>query len=81
MVDAPASIALEAVSPIFPEGVNSLIRMKVTDWIRPAVFDEVRIGVADRRAVKRVMDPTLWFVHVEPGRHDIEVANQEGGNV
>ena len=81
MVDAQARVALEGVPPVFPEGVDALLRMQLADGVGPALGEKVRIGFPDLRAEQRIVAPALRRINVEIRRHDIEIADQRGGKI
>src|SRR3954447_25698390 len=72
MINAQSGVAAEGISEVVPEGVDSLVRMKFSQGIRPTLREKCVIGGADFRAKERVVQPALRFVHVEIGRHDVE---------
>src|SRR5206468_2998411 len=76
MVDAQTGVAAVSISEIIPEGVYPLVGMELSEGIRPTLRKKVAIGGADFRAEKRVIQPTLRFVDVDIGGHDVEVASQ-----
>ena len=76
MVDAQAGIAFERVPPVFPEGVDAFLRMQLAEGVRPALGDEIGIGLPDLRAEQCIVAPALRCVDVEIGRHDVEIADQ-----
>ena len=73
---ASDGVAGKGVPEIFPEGVNPLARVERPHRVGPALLDKA----ADRHRApppeQRVIDPALGRIHVEIGRHDIEVAGE-----
>jgi hypothetical protein len=42
VVDAQAGVAFEGIPPVFPEGIDALLRMFLADRVGPALRDERR---------------------------------------
>src|SRR5579862_5147378 len=78
MIDAQAGITGECIPEIFPECVDVLVRMEFTNGIGPALRNEGRVGLSDLRAEKGIVTPAFGSINVEVGRHDVEVAGQDG---
>jgi hypothetical protein len=77
MIDAQAGIAGKSVPEIFPEGIDPLARMQRAQRVRPALRHKLAIGFAHLRPKQRVIDPALRRIHIERGRHHVEVARQD----
>ena len=73
---SPASRA-NAFRKIFPEGVDPLARMQRAQRVSPTLFDKGAIGIAHFRPEQGVIDPALGRIHIEFGRHHVEVAGQD----
>ena len=71
-------VAGKGVPEIFPERVDPLVGMQRPQRVGPALRDQAAIGVAHLRPEQGVIDPALRRIDVEIGRHDVEVAGQNG---
>src|SRR3954466_7308386 len=71
VIDPQPGVALERISPVLPERVDALFRMKMADRVRPPLRQELAIGLADFRPEQRVVTPALRLVDVELCRHDV----------
>ena len=63
---------------MLPECVDPLTRVQSPQSVGPALLNKAAIGVAHLRPKQRVIHPSLRRVDVEIGRHDVEVAGQNG---
>jgi hypothetical protein len=76
VVDSQSGVARVGVSEIVPEGVDALARVKRAQGVGPTLRDELAKSFADLDAEQRVVDPSLWFVDVEFGRHHVIIAGE-----
>lgn len=76
MVDPESSIPRECISEIFPEGIDPLVGLEVSQSIRPTLRDKLRIGRSHFWPKESVVAPSIRSVDVQVCRHDIEVADQ-----
>src|SRR5256885_14682779 len=81
MVDPDASVALERIPPIVPEGVDPLVRVKAPDGVGPSLCDQLTIPVARLWSEQRVLRPALRLVDVNLGRDDVVIADQDRRHV
>ena len=78
MIDTESGVAREGVPEILPERVDPLIRMQSPQRVGPALRDKAAISIPYLRPEECVIHPSLRRVDVEIGRHDVEVAGQNG---
>ena len=77
VVDADAGVALEAVPPIMPEGVDALVGMERADRVGPTLRDQLGELLARFGREQGVLGPALGLVDVQVGRDDVVVADQQ----
>jgi hypothetical protein len=78
MIDAQPGIAGKGVPEIFPERVDPLIGVHGPHRVGPALRDQAAISVAHLRPEQGVIDSALRRIDIQVGRHDVEVARQNG---
>jgi len=78
MVEPETGILLPAHALVVPECVDALIRMEMTEGVRPAAADEPAVGGAAFRVDQRVVVLGRGRIDVEIGRCDIVVARTIG---
>lgn len=81
MIDPKTGVALEAVSPVRPEGVDPLVWMQVPDGVSSPPLNQTRISLPDFRSQKSVVDPSLGLVNIKIARRDVVVPGQDDGDI
>lgn len=76
MIDPEPGIAPERVPEIVPEGIDRLARVNGSQCVGPPLLDETGICSTHLGGEERVVEPSLRFVDIQLGRHDVEVADE-----
>src|SRR4029079_3591000 len=81
VVDSQSCIAGEGPAKIFPERIDALIGMKLSDGVRPTQPDEVRIGLTNFGTKESVVAPAFGGIDIKVGRDGVEVAGKNDGHL
>ena len=76
MVDAETGVPTIGVPKIVEERIDCFVGMERAQGVGPSLRRQSKERLAYLRREQCILEPTLWFVDVALGWHDIEVARQ-----
>ena len=81
MIQPQSCIPSPGVSEIIPERIDTLVRVKFAESIRPSLREEALERVSDLDPEQSVVEPSLGLVDIKFGGHDIVVAGQHNRSI
>ncbi|MNX73237.1 hypothetical protein D3C86_1046260 [compost metagenome] len=77
MVNPQSCVSLESAAPIFPEGVDGVMRMEMANRVRPSLVEQALVGGLHLGCEEGVVTPSLRRIDVHVRRHDVEISGDD----
>ena len=74
MINAQPGISPISIAEVIPESIDLLVGIQFAKRIRPTLFNKRLERKARFGPEEGIVHPSFRFVHIELGRHHVEVA-------